>query len=92
MSVADFKDPRITNLLKQQPQLRATLERWIVSAEGKLTNVFASIKGNHCSGCNLVVATSKLCKIRDGKLIRCDNCSRFLYFEASSLKLKEKQL
>ena len=69
-------------LLDQQPQARALLDRLLARLDGKSPlGPFAPIKERRCSGCHMTVAAVRLQRAKAGEFINCANCSRFLYIE-----------
>jgi predicted nucleic acid-binding Zn-ribbon protein len=69
-------------LLDQQPESKALLDRLFarVGRRGD-RGAFASIRGGHCSGCGLIIASARLQRAKAGEFINCACCSRFLYIE-----------
>lgn len=68
-------------LLRQQPQAKALLERLL--ARSRRTSrqcAFAPIQGNRCSACNMTVASARIQKVKAGEFINCAHCSIFLYY------------
>lgn len=70
-------------LLDQQPQSRALLDRLLARLSGgSHCGAFAAIKHGRCSGCHMTVASVRLQRAKSGEFINCANCSRFLYVES----------
>ncbi len=69
-------------LLRQQPQSKALLER-LLARSRRTSNryVFAAVRGNRCSACNMTVASAQIQKVKGGEFINCAHCSIFLYHE-----------
>lgn len=71
------------NLLRQQPQSRALLERLLTKFTGRTRyGAFAPIHGGHCAACNVTVAAKPLQEAKAGAFINCASCLRFLYVES----------
>jgi predicted nucleic acid-binding Zn-ribbon protein len=70
-------------LLRQQPQSKALLERLLArSRRTGNRHVFAAVRGNRCSACNMTVASAQMQKVKGGEFINCAHCSIFLYHQA----------
>lgn len=67
-------------LLREQPESVSLLRRLLArSRQNCGDGVFAAIKDNRCSACNMAVASAQLQKARAGTFINCAHCAIFLY-------------
>ena len=56
------------------------LEKYLKRRADRIFPVLVEVRGNMCGGCSMEISLKEMDKLRSKKIIECENCHRFIYF------------